>query len=88
MKKFGLPIGELNSFILIDNDKAYTKSTGALRMLKMLGRGWNFLYGLIIIPKLIRDKVYDYVARNRYRWFGKRDECMVPPPGWQERFLT
>ena len=88
MKKFGLPTGELNSFILIDNDKAYTKSTGALRMLKMLGRGWNFLYGLIIIPKLIRDKVYDYVARNRYRWFGKRDECMVPPPGWQERFLT
>ena len=88
MKKFGLPTGELNSFLLIDNDKAYTKSTGALRMLKMLGRGWNFLYGLIIIPKLIRDKVYDYVARNRYRWFGKRDECMVPPPGWQERFLT
>ena len=88
MKKFGLPTGELNSFILIDNDKAYTKSTGALRMLKMLGRGWNFLYGLIIIPKLIRDKVYDYVARNRYRWFGKRDECMVPSPGWQERFLT
>ena len=88
MKKFGLPTGELNSFLLIDNDKAYTKSTGALRMLKILGRGWNFLYGLIIIPKLIRDKVYDYVARNRYRWFGKRDECMVPPPGWQERFLT
>ena len=87
MKKFGLPTNDLNSFILVENDKAYTESTGILRTLKFLGNGWNLLYGFIIVPKFIRDFVYKIIAKNRYRWFGKREECMVPRPEWTEKFL-
>ena len=87
MKKFGLPTNELNSFILVENGKAYTESTGILRTLKHLGNGWNLLYGFIIVPKFIRDFVYKVIAKNRYKWFGRRDECMVPLPEWTEKFL-
>ena len=87
MKKFGLPTNELNSFILVENGKAYTESTSILRTLKHLGNGWNLLYGFIIVPKFIRDFVYKVIAKNRYKWFGRRDECMVPRPEWTEKFL-
>ena len=87
LKKYNLPVDNFNSFILQEDDKVYTRSTGALRMLKHLGGGWSFFYGFIIIPKFIRDGVYNWVAKNRYRWFGKREECMIPTPDLKERFL-
>jgi len=64
----------LSSVILVDKGKAYTQSSAAI------------LYGLIIIPKTLRDFLYNIIARNRYRWFGKKETCMIPPPGWKERF--
>jgi predicted DCC family thiol-disulfide oxidoreductase YuxK len=77
----------LSSVILIDKEKAYTQSTAALRMSRYLDGGWKLLYGLIIIPKPIRDFFYKIIARNRYKWYGKRDECMVPSPELRDRFL-
>ena len=87
LKKSNLPADDFNSFILLEDDKVYTRSTGALRMLKHLGRGWNLFYSFIIVPKFIRDAVYNWVARNRYKWFGKKDACMIPTPELKEKFL-
>jgi predicted DCC family thiol-disulfide oxidoreductase YuxK len=87
LRRFGLPADDLNSFIFLENDKIYTRSTGALRMLKALGGGWKLLYGFIIVPRFIRDAVYNWIARNRYKWYGKKDECMIPTPALKERFL-
>ena len=84
---FGLNTTSLSSVILIDNGKAYTQSSAAFRICKNLDGGWKLVYGLMVIPKFIRDFFYNIIARNRYRWFGKRDECMVPTPEMKERFL-
>lgn len=75
-------------FILIENNKAYTRSTGALRVAKKLNGLWPLLYGFIIIPKLLRDGIYNWVGRNRYKWFGKKDACMIPTPELKARFLS
>jgi predicted DCC family thiol-disulfide oxidoreductase YuxK len=87
LTQFGLNISNLNTVVFIDNGKVYTQSSAALRICKHLDGGWKLFYGLIIIPKLIRDFFYNIIARNRYKWFGKKENCMVPPPGWKERFL-
>jgi predicted DCC family thiol-disulfide oxidoreductase YuxK len=87
LKKIDLPANVFNSFILIEGENIYTKSAAALRIAKQLGGGWKLLYGLMIIPRFIRDAVYNLIAKNRYKWFGKRDECMIPTPELQERFL-
>ena len=88
LAKFNLPLDELNSFILVDTDKAYTRSTGALMVLKRLKGLWPLLYGFIIVPKFIRDGVYNWVGRNRYKWYGKKDACMIPTPELKARFLN
>lgn len=87
LRQFNLPANDFNSFLILEKNKIYTRSTGALRMLKLLGGGWKLLYGLIIVPKFIRNAVYNWIARNRYNWYGKREECMVPAPELKERFL-
>ena len=87
LKKFDLPSDTFNSFVLIENEKVYTRSTAALRIARRLHGGWNLLYGFMIVPRFIRDAVYNIIARNRYKWFGKRDECMIPTPELIERFL-
>ncbi|MEO8406188.1 MAG: thiol-disulfide oxidoreductase DCC family protein [Chitinophagaceae bacterium] len=87
LSKFNLPTQQLNSFVLIEDDKAYTRSTAVLRMLKNLGGGWSLLYAFMIIPAFIRNGTYNWIARNRYKWFGKKEECWVPTPELKERFL-
>ena len=87
LKKFDLPANDFNSFILVVGDKIYTRSTGVLRMLKILGGRWKLFYGLIIVPGFIRNAFYNWIAKNRYKWYGKRDECMVPTAELKERFL-
>jgi predicted DCC family thiol-disulfide oxidoreductase YuxK len=76
------------SVILFENGKVYQKSTAALRLAVKLGFPW-FLAGIFfIIPRFLRDWVYDYIARNRYRWFGKKDACMIPTPELKALFLN
>ncbi|MHA4809382.1 thiol-disulfide oxidoreductase DCC family protein [Flavitalea flava] len=87
LQKFGLPPSHLNSFILIENEKVYTRSLAALRVLEHLGGGWSLFYSLRIIPAFIRDGIYNWVSRNRYRWFGKQESCLLPKPEWKDRFL-
>lgn len=87
LKQHNLPTDDFNSFILLEGDLLYTRSKAALRVLKHLRRGWQLLYGFIIIPKFIRDGVYKWIARNRYKWFGKRESCMIPAAELRNRFL-
>lgn len=87
-QEFGLPLEQMNTFALIDGETIYMRSTGALELLRRLGGGWRLLFGLIVIPRPVRDRVYDWVARNRYRMFGKKEMCMLPPPGVEARFLN
>lgn len=87
LQRFGLPVNDLNSFVLVEEDKVYRRSTAALRIAKKLGGGWKLLYGFMIIPGFIRNGVYNWIARNRYKWFGKRDECMIPTPELKKQFL-
>lgn len=77
----------MDSFVLISEGKYYTQSTAALKVLKLLGGRWSILYLFIFIPAFIRNAVYNFIARNRYRWFGKRDSCMMPDEKLKERFL-
>lgn len=77
----------MDSLLLIDGDHCYHQSTAALHICKHLSGGWKFFYYLLIIPRPIRDKVYQWVAKNRYKWFGKKDQCMLPSPEIRKRFL-
>jgi len=79
---------KMNSFFLVENGKVYDRSTAALRVLKRLTGLWPILYGLIIVPGFIRDGVYNWIARNRYQWFGRKDECMIPTPELKAKFLN
>ena len=85
--KFNYPPGSLDSFVLIDGGELYTKSEAGLRVQKLLGGMHKLLYAFIAVPAPLRDAVYDYIAWNRYKWYGKKDECMVPTPDIKSRFL-
>ena len=87
LKQYGINTLDTDSIILIGNGKAYTKSSAALRVAKGLSGVWPVLYGFIIIPKWIRNAVYDYIAKNRYKWYGKKDSCMIPTPELKNKFL-
>ena len=86
-KEFDMDPDNIKTMVLVDNDKYYVKSDAALRIFKELSGLWSLLYYFIIIPRPIRDFVYDIVAKNRYRWFGRLDECMLPTPDLKKRFL-
>ncbi|MFM9945210.1 MAG: thiol-disulfide oxidoreductase DCC family protein [Bacteroidia bacterium] len=75
------------SVILIENGKLYDRSSAALRIAKKLDGLWPIFYIFIIIPKPIRDMVYNFIGRNRYKWFGKTETCMIPSPEVKGRFL-
>jgi predicted DCC family thiol-disulfide oxidoreductase YuxK len=83
-----IPANDLSSFVFIENEKIYTRSTAALRVCKYLTGLWPLMYGFIIVPKFIRDGIYNWIAKNRYRWFGKKEECMIPTPQIKAKFLN
>jgi predicted DCC family thiol-disulfide oxidoreductase YuxK len=75
------------SVVLVEGDRVFTQSTAALRIARGLGLPWRLAYGLIAVPRPLRDWLYGVVARHRYRWFGQRDVCMAPTPSMRARFL-
>lgn len=83
----GLADNHMQSFVYLKNNIIFTKSDAALEVAKTLGGGWKLFYVFKIIPRRIRDYVYNVIATNRYKWFGKKDECMVPTPHLKTRFL-
>ena len=87
LTQHGLRTSDFDTFVYIRNDTAYTQSTAGLLVLRDLGGGWQLLYLLIIVPRFIRDAVYKLIARNRYRFFGRQDACMIPTPELKSRFL-
>jgi predicted DCC family thiol-disulfide oxidoreductase YuxK len=101
-KKFGLEFAALSensgngtgetvpidSLVLIEDEKAYTHSTAALRIARKLDGIWSWGYAFIVVPKAIRDFFYKLFARYRYRLFGKKDVCMMPTPELKQRFLS
>ena len=87
IKQFNLPENDMRSFLLIENGKLYNKSTAALRVCRHLKGLWPLCYGLMIVPAFIRNAAYDLIAKNRYKWFGQKEECMVPAPDVKARFL-
>ena len=87
LKQYKLSIENFNSFILIQDEKVYNKSTGALKVARQIKGVWSWLYIFIIIPSFIRDTVYAWIAQNRYKWFGKKEACMIPTPELKARFL-
>ncbi|QGJ70490.1 Thiol-disulfide oxidoreductase DCC [Planctomycetales bacterium 10988] len=87
LEKHGLPTEDWDSVVLIEGDRASQRSTAALRAAKLLKWPWPLLAVFLIIPRMIRDPVYQWIARNRYRWFGKEESCRIPTPELRERFL-
>ena len=87
VKQHTIP-SDVDSLVLIENGKAFTKSSAALHIAKKLDGLWHLFFLFILVPRPIRDSVYDFVARNRYKWFGKKeDACALPSPEIRKRFL-
>lgn len=86
-RQHGLDESALNSFILVENGRAWRESDAALRVCKRLPWPWRWLPLFLLVPRVLRDPVYRLIARNRYRWFGKSDTCLMPSPEMRARFL-
>ena len=80
-------IENIDSILYWDRGQLHTKSSAALRIAKKLDGLWKIAYVFIIIPRFIRDFVYDHIAKNRYKWFGKRESCRMPTEDVKSRFL-
>jgi predicted DCC family thiol-disulfide oxidoreductase YuxK len=78
---------ELDSVLLVDGARVHARSTAALKVARHLRGAWPLLAAFLLVPRPIRDVVYDWVARNRYRWFGRRDACRVPTAALRSRFI-
>lgn len=87
LSDFDLKAENLKTIILLEDGKVYLRSTAALRIAKHLSGSWPILFGFIIIPAFIRDFVYQLIASNRYRIWGKTESCMVPSPDLKAKFL-
>ncbi len=88
MNKFGLDPIQFDSVILIDHNKAYTYSSAVLHILKKMGGIFSLGYVFIIVPPIIRNGIYKWFSRNRYKWYGKKDSCMVPTAEIRSRFIS
>lgn len=82
-----LPLQNRNSFIVLQDGRIRTRSGGALHVIRHLGGLWPLAFLFILTPSFIRDAVYDWIAKNRYRWFGKNESCWIPDPAWRDRFM-
>lgn len=77
----------MDSVVLVVGDRAYVRSDAALEVVRRLGFPWSLLAVFKVVPRPIRDVVYDWIARHRYRWFGRSETCWMPRAEWKERFL-
>jgi predicted DCC family thiol-disulfide oxidoreductase YuxK len=87
LMQYGMINHTVTSVVLIENGKLFQRSTAVLRIARKMGGFFPLLYGFIIIPAFIRDFIYDAIARNRYRWWGKREQCMIPDESTKKKFL-
>jgi predicted DCC family thiol-disulfide oxidoreductase YuxK len=87
LESHGLNAIEPETIVLVRDERVSTMSDAALEIARDMGSPFSLLYPLIVLPKGFRDWAYRIVARNRYRWFGRRDSCMMPTPELKRRFL-
>ncbi len=87
LKQLNLEPKDFDSIVLLSDGKIYNKSSAALKVAKNLTGLWPMLYVFMIIPKFLRDFVYDMVAKNRYRIWGRTDQCRIPTPELRQRFI-
>jgi predicted DCC family thiol-disulfide oxidoreductase YuxK len=88
MNKFGLDPVKFDSVILVDDNKAYVFSSAILNIARKLKGIYQLAYIFILVPSFIRDPLYKWIAKNRYKWWGKKDSCMIPSPELRSRFLS
>lgn len=86
IQQYGLPDNN-DTVILIEHDAFYVKSTAALRIARQLKAPWSLMAVFLFVPKVIRDAVYDFIGRHRYRWFGQSEQCVLPSEALAKRFL-
>lgn len=87
LSQYHMDSTKIDSIVLISGDSAYAKADAALYISKHLTHLWPLLYGFKVIPSFISNKIYDFIARNRYKWFGKKESCMIPTPNLTSKFL-
>jgi predicted DCC family thiol-disulfide oxidoreductase YuxK len=87
LKEFGFPIDKFDFVVYIRKGKCFIKSTALLLVLKDIGGIWELSYTLIVIPKFIRDFLYNIIAKRRYQLYGRKENCMIPTPDIKQRFL-
>jgi predicted DCC family thiol-disulfide oxidoreductase YuxK len=85
-RKHGIDPDDPDSFLFIESGRAYPKSGGIIALTRHLKAPWSALAALRLLPRPIRDWLYDRIARNRYRLFGKREHCLLPDPATRQRF--
>jgi len=85
--RHGIDPGDVNTFLLVKGDRAYTRSDAVIEVAKDLDGFWKTARFLVVIPRSLRDGFYDWFARNRYRFFGRKEVCMVPTEDIRDRFL-
>lgn len=87
LSEHGLDPDDPASFLLVENGRGYTASDAWIRILVKFGGVWRLLGGLYLLPRMLRDPVYYWIAGNRYRWFGRYDACPLPAPELLQRFI-
>ena len=87
LARHGLADAAAHGVVLLERGRAYVGSSAALRIARGLRPPWSLLGLLLVVPRPLRDAVYGFVARNRYRWFGQADSCRLPTPELRQRFL-
>ena len=88
IEHIGVDTSETDSIILYEPNKGYYyKAEAAIRIAAGLGGVYKLMKFFSILPKGFNNAVYDYVAKNRYKWYGKKDECMIPTPEMKAKFL-
>lgn len=87
--QFKIDTNKIDSILLYNpiKQKVYSKSTAALQVAKQLNFPTKLMAVFFVVPAFIRNWVYDYVAKNRYKWYGKKDACMIPTPELKAKFL-
>lgn len=85
---FGMPLDQFSSMVYVHNNAAYIKSEACFALLPALGFPWTLLNLFSVLPRTLCDRLYDRVADNRYRWFGKFDQCITPSADQADRFLN
>ncbi|RAI91981.1 thiol-disulfide oxidoreductase DCC family protein [Algoriphagus yeomjeoni] len=88
LSKFEVREDYLDSIVLVEKGEIYYKSTAALKIARNLSGLWPALYTFILLPKFVRDPIYDWIGANRYRWFGKKNTCRLASPEEKAKFLS